>query len=122
MEDVRSGFTGMPRSAVNEIRGISFAEMPSTRSSCSTSTRGCGATCGWTGDSSRKTWIKVEGRIPRWYGYSVGHWDGDDTLVIDTDGIRTRSEWLDPRGYPGTALQGVFEEALCALWIAIIWR
>ena len=31
-----------------------------------------------------------------WYGYSVGHWDGDYTLVIDTTGSDD-SEWLDQR-------------------------
>src|SRR5215510_7905241 len=30
---------------------------------------------------------------PRWYGYSVGHWDGD-TLVVDTVGLDPRG-WLD---------------------------
>jgi hypothetical protein len=35
----------------------------------------------------------------RWYGYSVGHWEGENTLVIDTVGSDD-SSWLDPRGYP----------------------
>src|SRR3989442_1685593 len=48
------------------------------------------------------------GPDPTWYGYSVGHWDGDNTLVIETTGSDD-SEWLDPRGYPHS-LQGVFEE------------
>ena len=34
-----------------------------------------------------------------WYGYSVGHWDGDHTLVVDTTGVDDRS-WVDRRGYP----------------------
>jgi hypothetical protein len=34
-----------------------------------------------------------------WYGYSVGHWDGDYTLVVNTAGVDDRT-WLDRRGYP----------------------
>jgi len=34
---------------------------------------------------------------PAWFGYSVGHWDGD-TSVIDTTGFNDRS-WLDARGH-----------------------
>lgn len=35
----------------------------------------------------------------RYYGYSVGHWDGDTTFVIDTTGLDSRT-WLDERGHP----------------------
>ena len=35
-----------------------------------------------------------------WYGYSVGHWDGD-TLVVETVGFNDRS-WLDFGGHPHT--------------------
>ena len=34
---------------------------------------------------------------PAWFGYSVGHWDGD-TLVVDTAGFNDRG-WLDARGH-----------------------
>lgn len=37
---------------------------------------------------------------PWWYGYSVGHWDGD-TLVIETTGFRD-DVWLDVEGSPLT--------------------
>ena len=37
---------------------------------------------------------------PWWYGYSVGHWDGD-TLVIETTGFRD-DVWLDVYGSPMT--------------------
>ena len=33
----------------------------------------------------------------RFYGYSVGHWDGDYTFVIDTTGVDDRT-WLDEGG------------------------
>jgi hypothetical protein len=35
----------------------------------------------------------------RFYGYSVGHWDGDNTFVIDTTGLNDRA-WLDEVGHP----------------------
>ncbi len=37
---------------------------------------------------------------PWWYGYSVGHWDGD-TLVVETTGFRD-DVWLDIDGSPMT--------------------
>jgi hypothetical protein len=37
---------------------------------------------------------------PWWYGYSVGHWDGD-TLVVETIGFRD-DVWLDLEGSPLT--------------------
>ena len=37
---------------------------------------------------------------PWWYGYSVGHWDGDD-LVVETSGFRD-DVWLDVEGSPLT--------------------
>ncbi len=37
---------------------------------------------------------------PWWYGYSVGHWDGD-TLVVETAGFRDMG-WLDEEGTPIT--------------------
>jgi len=37
---------------------------------------------------------------PWWYGYSVGHWDGD-TLVVESTGFRDGG-WLDVNGAPLT--------------------
>ena len=36
---------------------------------------------------------------PAWYGYAVGHWEGDYTLVVESTGFR-ESSWLGPTGYP----------------------
>lgn len=36
---------------------------------------------------------------PRWYGYSVGRWEDDYTLVVDTIGLDERT-WLDNAGHP----------------------
>ncbi len=44
---------------------------------------------------------------PWWYGYSVGHWEGDD-LVVETNNLRGADEdspydaWLDVNGSPHT--------------------
>ena len=37
----------------------------------------------------------------RYYGYSVGHWEGDNTFVIDTTGLDERT-WIDEAGLPHT--------------------
>jgi hypothetical protein len=36
---------------------------------------------------------------PRWYGYSVGHWESDDTFVVNTVGLDDRT-WIDNSGSP----------------------
>ncbi len=38
---------------------------------------------------------------PWWYGYSIGHWEGD-TLVVETTGFRD-DVWLDVNGSPLTS-------------------
>ena len=98
---------GMPRSAVNEIRGISFAEMPDKIIVLHQYNR-VWRDVWMDGRQLPKNVDQRGGPDSTWYGYSVGHWDGDYTLVIDTTGSDD-SEWLDPRGYPHGA-QGVFEE------------
>jgi hypothetical protein len=44
---------------------------------------------------------KADDVEPWWYGYSVGHWDGD-TLVVETTGFRD-DVWLDVEGSPLTS-------------------
>jgi hypothetical protein len=39
---------------------------------------------------------------PTYLGYSVGRWDGDSTLVVDTNGLMD-STWLDQAGHPHSA-------------------
>jgi hypothetical protein len=36
---------------------------------------------------------------PTWYGYAIGHWEGDDTFVVESAGFRD-STWLGSSGYP----------------------
>lgn len=38
---------------------------------------------------------------PWWYGYSIGHWDGD-TLVVETTGFKDKG-WIDEEGTPITS-------------------
>jgi hypothetical protein len=45
---------------------------------------------------------------PWYYGYSVGHWEGD-TLVVETTGF-TDGQWLDVRGSPLTDAAKVTEK------------
>lgn len=44
---------------------------------------------------------------PTWFGYSVGHWEGDD-LVVETIGFNGRI-WLDQLGHPSTEQMRVTE-------------
>lgn len=37
----------------------------------------------------------------RYYGYSVGHWEDDNTFVVDTTGLDDKT-WLSGAGYPHT--------------------
>ena len=39
----------------------------------------------------------------RYYGYSVGHWENDNTLVIETTGVDERA-WLDEVGHPRSSV------------------
>jgi hypothetical protein len=36
---------------------------------------------------------------PRYYGYSVGRWESDNTLVVETTGLDDRT-WVNESGYP----------------------
>jgi hypothetical protein len=44
----------------------------------------------------------------RYYGYSVGHWENDTTLVIDTTGVDERA-WLDEEGHPRSSAAHIQE-------------
>jgi hypothetical protein len=36
---------------------------------------------------------------PTWFGYAIGHWEGDYTFVVESAGFNDRT-WLGPNGYP----------------------
>jgi hypothetical protein len=100
---------GFPRNMVFEIRGIAFATMPDRIVVLNQYQRA------W-----REIWM--DGRElptnvgstakgapdPRYYGYSVGHWEGDNTLVVDTTGLDDKT-WLTRNGYPHTIAAHVQE-------------
>ena len=46
--------------------------------------------------------------IPRYYGYSVGHWEDDYNFVVDTVGLDDRT-WLDNVGRPHSSALHVME-------------
>jgi hypothetical protein len=89
-----------PRADVDEIRGISFTTMPDRIIVLY---------------QFQQVWreIWMDGRAlpenvgaaekgspdPRFFGYSVGHWESDHTLVVDTTGLDDRT-WLDRDGHP----------------------
>ena len=91
---------GFPRNAVFELRGLAIGGMPNRVLILSQYERV------W-----REVW--TDGRAlpknagsddpnapgPRYYGYSVGHWDGDYTFVVDTVGM-DEDTWLDSAGHP----------------------
>jgi hypothetical protein len=93
---------GVPRNAIDGIRGLAFATMP-----------GRIVMLLQFQDLWREIWM--DGRAlptnvgaaekgapdPRYNGYSVGHWEGDYTLVIDTTGLDERT-WVNAGGYPHT--------------------
>jgi hypothetical protein len=91
---------GFPRAVFFETRGIEFDPLPNKMLELF---------------QYQKIWreIWMDGRAlpknaggselnapdPRWYGYSIGHWDGDYTFVTETVGMDDRT-WLDALGHP----------------------
>jgi len=94
---------GFPRNMLFMTRGIAFAQMPGRVLELSQFNRVWREI--WT--DGRELPKNVGGNSadapdPRWYGYSVGHWEGDYTFVVDTVGSDERS-WLDNVGHPHSA-------------------
>jgi hypothetical protein len=90
---------GIPRNLVFETRGIAFATMPD-RIAVLHQYQRIWRYAWMDGKHELPKKIDTNDGVPsRWYGYSVGHWDGDDTLVIDTTGSNDTS-WVDKAGYP----------------------
>ena len=91
---------GFPRDMMYQTRGIGFAQMPNRMVMLTQFNRTWRAI--WT--DGRELPKNVGGRSadskdPQWLGYSVGHWEDDNTFVIDTVGSDDRS-WLDQTGHP----------------------
>jgi hypothetical protein len=91
---------GFPRSSTNETRGIAFGQMPGRLVILNMYQR-VFRTVWMDGRELPKNLGAKGGPDATWYGYSVGHWDGDYSVVVNTAGLDDRS-WLDRRGYPHT--------------------
>jgi len=93
---------GMPLNSIQEIRGLSFGNMPNRI-----------VMLLMYQDLWREIWMdgrKLPTNVgesgkdaldPRYNGYSVGHWEDDYTLVVDTTGLDERT-WVTAAGYPHT--------------------
>jgi hypothetical protein len=46
---------------------------------------------------------------PTWLGYSIGHWEDNDTLVVESRGFNGRT-WLDYVGHPSSEQLHVVEK------------
>jgi hypothetical protein len=91
---------GFPRNALWESRGIAFAKMPDKIVEVFQYQRVWREI--WT--DGRALPKNIDNDAPdstdsRYYGYSVGHWDGDYTFVVDTAGL-DQDTWLDNAGHP----------------------
>jgi hypothetical protein len=91
---------GFPRNVLYQDRGIEFSETATKMLEL------------W---QYQKVWREIwkDGRAlpknvgadtpdapdPKYYGYSIGHWDGDYTFVIETNGTDDRT-WLDNEAHP----------------------
>ncbi len=93
---------GFPHSAVAQIRGISFATMPD-RIVVLTQFQAVWREIWMDGRQLPKNVGTDEKNSPdpRYNGYSVGRWEGDNTLVVDTTGL-SENTWLSGAGYPHT--------------------
>src|SRR5262249_33506228 len=89
---------GMPRVVNNEVLNIGFGTMPGRVIILENYGRVWREV--WT-DGRQLPKNPGDGDNPssRWYGYSVGHWEGPNTLVVETNGLKPES-WVDRRGYP----------------------
>jgi len=93
---------GFPRAAIDEIRGMQIGTMP-----------GRVVVMYQFQQTWREIW--VDGRElpknvggtekgapdPRYYGFSVGRWEGDNVFVVETTGL-DENTWLTKSGYPHT--------------------
>jgi len=97
---------GMPRAANNQIGQLGFATMPN-RLIMLIGFR-MWREIWMDGRPAPKNIGEKGGPSTMTFGYSVGHWEGDHTLVIDTYGM-DENTWADRRGYPHSAKAHVIE-------------
>ena len=91
---------GFPRNVLFMVRGIAFMQMPGRTIEMFQYNRLWREI--WT--DGRELPKDIGGSAanapdPRWYAYSIGHWDGDNTFVVNSVGSDERT-WLDNAGHP----------------------
>jgi hypothetical protein len=91
---------GIPRNTVFETRGLAFGTMGPDRLVVLHQYQRIWRYVWMDGKHPLPTKFDVPGGVPsRYYGYSIGRWEGDNTLVINTVGVND-STWLDKAGHP----------------------
>jgi len=98
---------GFPRSSLNEIRAVMFAQMPDRIVEMYQYSR-LWREIMTNGEPLPTNVGHRGGPDPRWYGFSVGPWEGDSTFVVDSTGSDDRS-WLDKEGHPHSVNMKVHE-------------
>jgi hypothetical protein len=89
---------GMPRSVNNQNGQLGFSQMPDRIVILNGYSRHWREV--WTDGRKPPKNIGHEGGPSAMVnGYSVGHWEGDHTLVVETVGM-DETTWMDRRGYP----------------------
>jgi hypothetical protein len=94
---------GFPRDVLFEIRGIKFVQIPKETLQLNQYQRTWREI--WTDGRANPTGVggdQPNAPDPRYYGYSIGHWDGDYTFVVNTVGMDERT-WLDENGHVKSA-------------------
>jgi hypothetical protein len=98
---------GMPRSVNNMNGSIGFSQMPDRIIIINGFNRAWREV--WMdGRQLPKDFGKDDGPSAMVNGYSVGHWEGDNTLVVETVGMDEKT-WMDRRGYPHSVDAKVIE-------------
>jgi hypothetical protein len=91
---------GVPRNLVFETRGVAFGTMGPDKITILHQYQRIWRYVWMDGKHELPTKFDTEDGVPsRWYGYSVGRWENDHTLVIDTVGLNDQT-WLDKAGHP----------------------
>jgi hypothetical protein len=91
---------GLPRNTVFETRGLAFGTMGPDRIVVLHQYQRIWRYVWMDGQHELPTKFDTkDGVSSRWYGYSIGHWEGDNVLVIDTVGLNDAT-WLDKAGHP----------------------
>jgi len=94
---------GFPRNMVFQTRGLVVAQMPDRMLVMSMYNKAWREI--WTDGRALPTNVGAnspDAPDPRFYGYSVGHWEDDYTFVVDSLGTDDRT-WLDQTGHPHSA-------------------